>query len=342
MLHICPACQRTIDYPEPFAFCPFCGASYAHAAPAPAMPGRIVIGSDSERTVQEKYWKVSHLVYQSVLDTQQTMLDKRYPLKPLGLDFMCWLIEHRQCPSVRQFIRACDAFLQQLQDHLSQHQPAKLAKPIDLEAERERIDTLCLRMAQAVGSQNPEALRPQWDYQPMKVQPEEQAAADETFTALLNAVQQVKPIVYHIFQENGIFSAFSSIDQLEDRDVQSPAELTQRLLDLSQKDYDPLFGEQYDELILSFWRAMRTLTHEANRTDALLQLDQCERSKLNALKKLLHDWRIALHIQLDKAYQSQQLNMIHVYSALSAIQTDAGSMAEKVQDIENEQAEEDS
>lgn len=61
MKHTCPKCNRTIKWREALLFCPFCGSPYQaavqNAVQAAPIAARIVIGSDSERTIHEKYWK---------------------------------------------------------------------------------------------------------------------------------------------------------------------------------------------------------------------------------------------------------------------------------------------
>lgn len=125
------------------------------------------------------------------------------------------------------------------------------------------------------------------------------------------------------------------LDQLEDEDASSPAELAQTLKGLAQKDYDPLFGEQYDELILTFWRAVESVSQEINRANELPQLDQAEQEKLDALESLLDDWEKALNFQLDETYQHQEMNMMYVYSDLCTIQKDAGKISEEQENIHN-------
>lgn len=63
----CSRCGRTLSYGETVSFCPFCGQAYhalslgenASLAALNEGNGRISIGSDSERTIQEKYWKLT-------------------------------------------------------------------------------------------------------------------------------------------------------------------------------------------------------------------------------------------------------------------------------------------
>lgn len=66
MKYTCSKCNRTIKWREGLLFCPFCGSAYQTVVQNAVQPAvqaepiaatRIVVGSDSERTIQEKYWK---------------------------------------------------------------------------------------------------------------------------------------------------------------------------------------------------------------------------------------------------------------------------------------------
>ena len=58
MNYSCANCGRAFLCEETISFCPFCGRAYIAAGDRSGAPTqRIVIGSDSERVVQEKYWK---------------------------------------------------------------------------------------------------------------------------------------------------------------------------------------------------------------------------------------------------------------------------------------------
>lgn len=60
MKYVCLRCHRTIEWNEELSFCPFCGNGYRTTTQAQsASTMKIVMGSDSEKTIQEKYWKRS-------------------------------------------------------------------------------------------------------------------------------------------------------------------------------------------------------------------------------------------------------------------------------------------
>ena len=75
MLYQCTRCGKEFSSDESLSFCPFCGSPYAAAQPEhQVITQRVVIGTDGERAVQEKYWKAT----QNVLD--RMMQNLRYSL----------------------------------------------------------------------------------------------------------------------------------------------------------------------------------------------------------------------------------------------------------------------
>lgn len=68
MNYQCMRCNKSFSCDENLLFCPFCGNAYQATAVAPqVVTQRIVIGSDSERTIQEKYWKEAQTATNRIL-----------------------------------------------------------------------------------------------------------------------------------------------------------------------------------------------------------------------------------------------------------------------------------
>ena len=106
MIYQCKRCGRDFTCDMQLSFCPFCGTAYFASASAPApvsVTQRIVIGSDGERTVQEKYWRESrqmihrviHLLGESIPqfseprpdpDLRDSQIPKEYSAKELDID----------------------------------------------------------------------------------------------------------------------------------------------------------------------------------------------------------------------------------------------------------------
>lgn len=56
--YTCLYCNRVLELDEKISHCPFCGTPYANHSPTnPISEIKMIIGSDGERTIQEKYWR---------------------------------------------------------------------------------------------------------------------------------------------------------------------------------------------------------------------------------------------------------------------------------------------
>ncbi|MPN55304.1 hypothetical protein SDC9_202986 [bioreactor metagenome] len=138
---------------------------------------------------------------------------------------------------------------------------------------------------------------------------------------LLLVVQRNLQIFYRALDEGGIYLAFSSASRAmnEVANETSPVKLANRLDILAKRDYDPLFGEQYDDFLSAFWLSLKTLAKAVNKFHQLPKVDKKEADKRLALETLSNDWAEALGLALDQTYQKGQLNMMYVYSDVSSI-----------------------
>lgn len=75
MHYTCSNCGRTLNLGEELSFCPFCGNSY-HGAAQAISTTRIVIGSDSKKTIQEKYWNLARESVQHTLNRLKKSLPR--------------------------------------------------------------------------------------------------------------------------------------------------------------------------------------------------------------------------------------------------------------------------
>lgn len=75
MIYTCSSCSRTLEFGEEISFCPFCGNAYQKKEQAVAVT-KIVIGSDSERTIQEKYWNYTRKAVHAALDNLKESLPR--------------------------------------------------------------------------------------------------------------------------------------------------------------------------------------------------------------------------------------------------------------------------
>ena len=329
MMYTCSQCGRRMDYPEALKYCPFCAAAYDRSdleSPAPsAQPLRIVIDSDSTRDVQKKYWQMARISCNKALHLLMNQVLEQEETPTVQLNFAAWLDEQRTITSGAQFRRGCDRLIDKIHKALTDQKAMEQTAPIDLDAKADEINKVCLRLAEALGSDNPKALCPALKYQEngevYSVKEPDDRKAGEDVHDLLEAVLRARPVFYQALDEGGIYIAFSSGSSAaqEDANDASPAKLAQTLDALTVKDYDPLFGEQYDGFISAFWLSLKTLTKTVNKFHQLPKADKKEADKRLALETLSDDWAEALGLALDQTYQKGQLNMMYVYSDVSSI-----------------------
>ena len=318
-----------MDYPEALKYCPFCAAAYDRAeleSPAPpAQPLRIVIDSDSTRDVQKKYWQMARISCNKALHLLMNQVLQQEETPTVQLNFAAWLSEQRTSRSGEQFRRGCDSLIDKIHKALTDQKAMEQTAPIDVEAKADEINKVCLRLAEALGYDNPKALCPALKHQEngevYSVKEPDDRKAGEDVHDLLEAVLRARPVFYQALDEGGIYIAFSSGSSAaqEDANDASPAKLAQTLDALTVKDYDPLFGEQYDGFISAFWLSLKTLTKTVNKLHQLPKVDKKEADKRLALETLSDDWAEALGLALDQTYQKGQLNMMYVYSDVSSI-----------------------
>lgn len=329
MMYTCSQCGRSMDYPEALKYCPFCSKAYARdeaetTAPT-AQPLHIVVDSDIAGDVQRKYWHMARISCTEALDLLSDQIIDQEEAEGVRLNFTAWLDEQRTITSGVQFMRRCDSLIDKIHKALKDQNAMERAKPIDLDAKADEINKVCLRLAEALGSDNPQALRPALKYQEngaVHSAPEPEACkADEAEHELLEAVLRARPVFYRALDEGGIYIAFSAGSSAanEKTDETSSKDMAQKLDALTKKDYDPLFGEQYDGFISAFWLSLKTLSKAVNKLHQLPRIDRDEDAKRLALENLSDDWAEALGLALDHTYQKGQMNMMYVYSDVSSI-----------------------
>ena len=119
MLYSCKACGRGFDSSEGISFCPFCGTAYQDSAPAQReTTTRIVIGSDSERTVQEKYWELTR---GEIFELRIAWSAKIPDLRSFDRARICvpwWDFSSRRCTSNAELARRCDQLLTKIGEYL--------------------------------------------------------------------------------------------------------------------------------------------------------------------------------------------------------------------------------
>lgn len=147
----CSRCGRLFACAETISFCPFCGQAYMGVAQSvQAITQRIVIGSDSERTIQEKYWKSAQAAISSVLlrlrrslphftpeeEKAEIKVPKQYELPDLNLrDFRLL----RKSTSISLFKVQLEEYLKKLELSCSVHTALLQLAEKDIQKTRQAI-----------------------------------------------------------------------------------------------------------------------------------------------------------------------------------------------------------
>ena len=329
MNYACIRCRRAFFCGEEIAYCPFCGSAYADGSAAnPPAQVRVSIAADGERTVQEKYWRLARLEMLDVIGLLRDRLDDDGEDAPAAMrfDLSGWLNGQRKCRSIARFTQECEAYLAGVREAMNADCPdARMqAQPEGGDALREFIDRQCGRMLSAICEEEDPAFVPVWRGMARaekNAQPTGGIPA-ACFT-LFSAVEQAKTRIYAILRENGVYAAFSMPLEMKDGEKDEPHALAQELIERAGREYDLLFDDDYEELILCFWRALMRVTDMINAAlcpDEQEQ-DDGDEDASEALEQYVADWAQSLSFEIDRAYQSASMDMTELYRRLSAIRT---------------------
>ena len=169
MDYSCPKCSRVFSCAEAISFCPFCGTAYASAPGASAVSTtRIVIGSDSERAVQEKYWNLTHAEISLVLSALEGRLPSHEEYTLRQLNVRGWLISQSKRSSTAQFRGGCDAFLAEITQAFQSGPSAEPAvPPIDIDQMGKAMDDICQQLLNVIRPEGDLPPLPQLAFQPI-------------------------------------------------------------------------------------------------------------------------------------------------------------------------------
>jgi len=341
--YLCSRCGRGFSYEETVSFCPFCGTAYsAAAAPVNAASGtmRIVIGSDSERTIQERYWRDSKASLYSFMDTLYSFLpdvvknDVKEETSGINEEtFSSCFRSLRRNSSATALKRQLDKYINQLQEARRPETPAP-REPWNMDALEEEIDDACMQMAEVLGSMDAWRMKPELQYDPDEINEEIDEEAEESEEVLnlepedrqvlMEAVEEVRRAIYRLIDEHSTYALFSDTrDVFEEETLKlSPVKLAKKLIMLSKKDYDPFFGESFEEFVRTFWQALCLLHKSAETHVQTTREDIRENIQRRALCGLIHNWYETLDRQVDKAYQEQQMDMMNLCQEMTELRSE--------------------
>lgn len=319
MLYACQKCGRSFECSEGISFCPFCGEAYDRVQKQNTM--RMVIGSDSERTIQEKYWRlIQNEIETMIFLLRGPLIERAKDYEQQSLDLQDWMRKQKKCASTSGFFQNCDSYLDRLKAALNREM--EIAAPFDMEAFQQRTDDACIELAELLGSTYPKRLCPEMDYDADDMDDTDDADdgdksrwLDPIYRQLWEAVNSSKAKLYEIARENSLYAVFSCENALfSDKEIKKgPVQFIDELREGALKHYDFLFGDDYEGFVLSFWQAVKIITDEINRVFVLESLDKGEEMRLEAGADYLEHWQAALERQLDQVYQEQNMNMMDVY-----------------------------
>lgn len=336
--YLCSRCGRSFHCEENISFCPFCGTAYAATAmPANNASGvmRIVVGSDGERTIQEKYWREARSALYEYVDSLYGLLPEIVVDEEKGLSlideetFTARFRSMKNCSSSAALKHQMDKYIDQLQ--VKAPEEIKAREPWNMEVLEEAIDDAGMQMAEVLGSMDAWQLKPGIQYDPDEIdesideQDEEEDILElnpDERQVLMHAVTEVKPAIFRLIDEHSTYAAFSDTHDVFSKDMLklSPAKLSKKLITLSKKDYDPFFGESFEEFVRTFWQAL-CLLHKSAESHVQNSIDNIrEKRQRHVLHSLIQDWGEVLEKQLDKAYQEQQLDMMNLYQEMMDLQ----------------------
>lgn len=326
MEYTCERCGRGFACEMKISFCPFCGSGYERLASAKNCDStvRIAIGSDSEQRVQEKYWRRAQASLDRILELLDSLLPDTSGVFSAYMDLSEWFDQQRNCRSAAQFKKELDSFLEKIRIALQDFEIKTATEPIELQPLAERIEQTCTLLMDTLEKKLFLEQIPQLVCETAVIKPKAEEA-DETFVKpyrrLLLAIESVRPVFDSILDENGVFAALDALESsLDKRKKNKPLVLEKKLSELACKDYDPLFGEEWDDFILTFWNSILCTAEAARSVLGLSKREKNEQDKTQALQEYFAEWRKALNVALDQLYESQTSNMIAVCMKLEEIE----------------------
>lgn len=183
---------------------------------------------------------------------------------------------------------------------------AMLAKRLNAPKETEQrapadvIDTFGGQLARILGGEIPESVPPKENEKP----DEKKKQYDEA-QKLLDALTRTQATLNRLMDENG---TFIFADAAEAKKAKRPMnEQAEKLIALSQKDYDPIFGESYEPFVAAYMQAMAAVA------ELVLPKERDASADARA-------WVEKLDFMLDQAYQNRK-DMMAVWRETDAVCT---------------------
>lgn len=343
MQYFCRHCGKTAVIDSEILFCPFCGMSF-HADQKPQMNDqvRIVIGSDSERNIENKYWSEAEDALDDIgftllkrIENIKRKTERVFP--PILIEGnLRFFLENSNENAERKMRRRMNQIAQLLNDALKtperQRQWAQ-ALVMDIRGEKQ-FNQQVYGDIESVFHCPFDYSMPENDEDDLELENDCRMTryAEKAYQKLLDALNESNKCFCSIIQDNtGSFQLpyASSIDY-EDGMKIDPEKLADELLELSQKDYDFIFGEDPAPFLQKTWDAIVYLSYTVNdmmnelHTEAVglpnnILFEKFLYNQLEQLEQMQSEWQQEAKIQLDKVYRSQKYDMINIVQELNGI-----------------------
>ena len=344
MDYFCSNCKQKYGFDVEVKYCPFCGKPYRAEDPqAKADTLRIVIGSDSERTIENKYWDASRKCLSGLREKIQSRLQElkeevfqRVSYIPIPEEFGAFISagKSEQSVTIRRYIKKIERILEETEKNPDQF-VMRATQAQDL-INQERIiiaDTYkkitgILGFEEQIDLENLKSSEGDEDFYDdyIRLNRYDHSKYRRLLQAIYDSEEKIQTIIIDDVSSFNIPYA-KSLPKYE-AEKYDPDTLSGELAELAEGDYDFIFGESPDQFVLKFWDCIIYLAHIANEMLDDLYMKACTPidikrykgktdSKIKALTDAVSDFSEKLDIHLDKLYRSQSADMLEVQQSLA-------------------------
>ncbi len=332
---------------EKISHCPFCGTPYANHSPTnPISEIKMIIGSDGERTIQEKYWRDA----QHLLNKLRAILSDRIERYTItanddifnrqGFHF----INHNQldnllaCDYVYVFSQKLEALCAEILEIGQQITvlgwengltsiTLSANSDFDFEKEVQFIGQIYEKCNKAIDGQELSICEPR---DPGRVRHSSKtnnrlSVLPLEYIYLSQTLKETVPVITNIVIEHSLI-VLAEVKQFGLYEETDPTILYSRLQNLKSNDYDYLSDEDPVPFIRLFWTSLSVLISTINRIIRYMtgartadQLEATEERKHAKLIAYIERWDDCLKQKLDTAYQNRSQNMMILSNQLSTI-----------------------
>ena len=344
MDYYCNNCNSNFKCDIEVKYCPFCGQSY-HEEDRKAKPNtlRIVIGSDSERTIENKYWAAARESITQIQNEIQSQVHdlwnksmRRLGYIPIPEEFGEFISNGESEPPVRirNYIKRIERTFEEIEKHPEQLIIRATQVQDWIDKERAIIINTNKKVMELLGNEETINYENRHNSRSNKDFDEDSIRLNRydhlKYILLLQAIHYAEGKIWKIiFDEDSSFNKpYAKSLSIEEAEEYDPDTLSKELTELAELDYDFIFGESPDQFILKFWDCIIYLAHIANemlddqyvKTCATIKISKekigCE---IATLAEIASDFSKSMEINLDNLYRSQNADMLDLQLSLKKL-----------------------